>query len=557
VRLVTPAVCLGLALFLAVVALPLNKTLVWQAGEIIPSLGPQLWPEPWRSVGKVIASDPGIRATTLAFHSLADKPTEPFDADAYRKVDPANGLYDYLALHPLLQAAAPDNERLRGQIANLADSKPARLYLTRRFQIVENLFVQADSPRRIAARNGWLLPHYLPSLANIHEAYQPILRDWAGAMLAYGRSLRQAGELDAAYQAHAAVIRLLTELADESPAPNTMLLASEMLARAWLELDLDVKARVGQNPESAAIEQQAARLADLRPRWHRVADAGLNLLPFTAMACHVPLARSEHQRAMAAVTSALLALVAWAMLLVLACFSLVAMAFRAHVVDVSFHWRRPRSSRWLALLLVVGPCLLLMLLPHVADLDYTWLFSKPSLWPAAALPLLIPVLVALALRLCTETSDKRLNLALWRTIPVLILLAVSPVFGAVLSLTSHGPGVPPAVAAVRWAGTALALAYILVLLAWCGSAVFRAFEGAFSLAAWSRSAFRVTAASFLVVTVLAVGALWLNRQADKRYEQAFVRAAADPVADCLGADWFDRTFGESRRLLRSTEAQGP
>ncbi len=329
-RLVAPAVCLGLAFFLTVLAVPLNRTLLWQAGEIIPSLGPQLWPEPWRAVGNAIASDPGIRATTLAFQALAEGRADAFDADAYRQIDPANGLYDYLELYPLLRAARLDDERLRGRIAGLANSQPAHLYLNRRFRMVEDLFIEAGTPPRIAARNSLQLAFYLPFVANIHEQYQPVLRELAVAMLAYGRNLREAGQLDAAYQAHAAVIRLLTELAGESRVPNTMLLASEILPEALRELDRDVEARVGANPESAAIEQQASRLADLRRRWHEAADAGLNLLPFTPMACHVPLARAEHQRAMGAVTSAVLGLAAWAVLLGLSIVSLLMMAPTGH-----------------------------------------------------------------------------------------------------------------------------------------------------------------------------------------------------------------------------------
>jgi hypothetical protein len=110
------------------------------------------------------------------------------------------------------------------------------------------------------------------------------------------------------------------------------------------------------------------------------------------------------------------------------------------------------------------------------------------------------------------------------------------------------------VSAFRWAGIALGLVSLLVLVGWIGSVLIRARRGGFCVFSWARACLNVTAASFLLMTVITAGALWLNRQADRRHQDAFVRAAADPMSDRLGSGWLDWGFTGAGPLIEQIDA---
>ncbi len=551
-----PILWFALSLFLAGLSVGLIPPLARQIGEIVPNIGSRLWIEPWRAVGEALARDGGIRATTVAFQILAARPEEPFDIRPYRQLDPDNGLYDYLALYPELKGGDARDEPLRERIARLRSAEPARLNLARRHKAAQSLFLEAGCPRRVAALAGGNAPYYLKPL---HEAYPRVLREFSIAMLARGKAWRESGRVEAAIEAHTAVVRLLTNLVTESPAPNVGMLASEVLPMAWAELGRDVEA-LPAAPSSdlrLAIARQADRAAGIRPAWHEAADDRTNLLPFTGLCYHVELAVPEHRRVMTTITWSLLCIVAFLTLLVLCVIWLVVAGVASNPRGVEVYWRKRRISPWLATIIICAPCVALMMVLQATAPNYTWLFSLPSVWAVAFWPVLIPVLVGLAARLCTTSSDENLIIPLRRSCSAVMPLIVCPILGAIIAFTGHHIGSPPPVVqACRYAGIGLGVASALVLVCWIVSAILRSRRNRFCVFSWARGCLNVAAPALLLMTLITATGLWLNRQADLRHQDAFVRAAADPLTDRFGPDSLARAFGGAGPLLDRIEACG-
>lgn len=551
-----PILWFVLSLFLAGLSAGLISPLARQIGEIAPDVGSRLWIEPWRAVGEALARDGGIRATTVVFQALAARPEGPFDSRPYRQLDPDNGLYDYLSLYPELKGGNVRDELLRERIARLRSAAPARLYLARRHKAAESLFLDAACPRRVAAIAGGNAAHYLKPL---HEAYPRVLREFSVAMLAQGRTWRESGHGEAAVDAHTAVVRLVIDLVTESPAPNIAMLASEVLPTAWAELERDIEAlpAASSSDLTLAIAQQADRAAKIRPAWHEAADDRTNILPFTGLCYHVELAVPEHRRVMATITCSLLCIVAFLALLIVCVIWLVVTAVASNPRGVEVRWRKPRISSWLAPIIICAPCVALMILLHTTAPNYTWLFSFPSVWAVTFWPVLIPVFVGLAARLCTTSSDESLMIPLRRSGMAVIPLIVCPIIGAIIAFVTHRIGSPPPVIQVcRCAGIGLGIGSALVLACWIVSTIIRARRHRFCVFSWARGCLNVAAPALLLMTLITVTGLWLNRRADLRHQDAFVRAAADPLTDRLGPDSLARAFGGARPLLDRIEPCG-
>jgi hypothetical protein len=477
-------------------------------------------------------------------------------ASTCQQLDPNNGLYDYLELAPLL-SAGKDDAGLTELVRRLRDARPAKLHLRPRYQQTEALFLQADMPPRVAARGAQRIPYFSVPL---REPYPQVVRGWSGALLARGRSWREAGRPRDAVGAHAAVVRLLNDLVVDSPDPIVALMASEILPAAWSELKGDVETCRGVRADAAAdalvqaIGRQSERIAALRPRWHAIAEEGMNVLPYTGLSYHVTLARPEHQAAMAALFWVAIAAVTWAILLVLCIFLLVVAASASDRAGIKIRWSRPRVSVWLALLVVCGPTVAFMLWMRMAVSDYSWILSLPSIWTVAAWPAVVVVLVGLAVRWCMRMAGPAGKSffpggGLAVIVVFLLTLALLPL---VLSGRAWLP--PVEIRVFRIGGLLIGIESLAVLVAWIGSALLRAGRGEFSLAAWSRAYLNAAAAALLAMSLIATTGLLINRQADLRHQRAFVRAAADPLTDRLGPGWLEQHLGGTASLLERIES---
>ena len=545
-----------LGLFVAGLASPLAKTVVWQVGEIAPDVGADLWIEPYRTVEGVLSRGPAIRAVHVALQRLAFGRSDEFAAASYRQFDPDNDLYDYLELAPLL-AAGKDDAGLAERAGRLKDARPATLHLRRRYQQAEAVFLQAGTPPRVAARDAQCVPYVLRPL---QEPYPRVLRSWSDAMLARGRSWREAGRPRDAVGAHSAVVRLLNDLVIDSPDPIVALTASEILPTAWGELKRDVETCRGRRAAAdtgalvQAIRQQSERIASLRPRWHKIATEGMNVLPYTGLSYHVMLARPEHQRVMAALCWVAIAAVTWAVLLVLCIFLLLVAGSVSDRAGIEIRWRRPGVSGGLALLVVCGPAVLLMIWLRSAGIDYSWIVSLPSVWPVMLSPAVVLVFVGLAVRWCMIMAGPAgKSLATGGGLVVVVVFLLTLIL-LPLVLARHAWLPPMAIRVFRIGGLLIGIESVAVLVAWIGSALVRAGRGGFCLAAWSRAYLNVAATALLAMSLIATTALLINRQADLRHQQAFVRAAADPLTDRLGPGWLEQHLGGTASLLERIES---
>jgi hypothetical protein len=546
------------SLIVAVLAWPLVKTLVYQVGEIVPNVDSYLWVEPYQAVEGVLAHDSQIGAVHVALQSLAYRPKEKFDAATYRRYDPNNGLYDYLALTPLLAAGERGDAALRTAVHVLKSVGPGRLHLTRRYQQMEALWLRAEMPVRVAARGAARVPYLVRPL---REPYPRVLREWSAGMLALGKVWREAGRPADAVAAHAAVVRLLDDLVHDSPVPNMAMVVSEVAPVAWEELARDLKANAGSQGDAAAsqlataIRKQAQRAAGLRPRWHAVAGEGVNVLPYTGLSFHVMLAVPEHQRVLATLCAAGLAAATWAILLVLSIFWLVISAVASNPTGIELAWRRRAVSWWLGCLVVCGPVVLAAIGLRMGRIDYAWLLSLPSIWAVLLWPAVVLVLLGLAIRWCTQvTGVAGKCLSPGGGLGVVILFLI------ILIVLPTGPGskpwMPPAeILTIRNGGFLLGAGSLVVLVAWIGKALRKAGRVTFAVVAWSRGYLNVTAAALLGMTLIGFGLLLLNHRVDLLHQKAFARAAADPLADRLGPGWLEESVGGGRELLQRIESQ--
>ncbi|HSW45540.1 MAG TPA: hypothetical protein VLM89_08210 [Phycisphaerae bacterium] len=543
-------ILLLVSVLLIALASPLVEILVRQVGEMIPDVGGRLWVEPYRAVEGILARGPGIRGVHVAFQALAARPAEPFDSASYRQLDRMNGLYDYMALIPFLHAGSDQDAVLRERVAELGSADRARLHLIRQYHEAERLFLQAGVPPRIAARGARRVPIVIPAM---REPYPRVLRDFSAVLLARARSWREAGLGDDAFNAHAALVRLMDELVRDSNTPEVALLASEILPPVWRELEGDLEAGATTRPASGGLTEEVGRrmrqVALLRERWHAEAAEGTNVLPYTGMTHHVLLARREHQRVMATACMSALCLATWVVLLAAGVFWLVPALVVSNPAGIELRWRRRHVSWWVAPVAVALPTLLPALLLRGWQVDYSWVLSLPSIWAVLLWPAVVLVLLGLAVRWCTRvTGVAGKHLSPRGALVVVVVLLLSLV---TLTLTPAGPPwMPPAeIRGFRVGGLALGAVSLLVLVVWIGAALSRGQRGRFSVFAWSRAYLHVTSAALAGMTILTMGALLANRQADLRHRQAFVRAAENPLADRLGSGWIDEYFGGSRELL--------
>jgi len=570
-RLRGPLACMGVSVVLAGFAVPFVRTVAAQLGEMVPHAGEHLWIDPYRAAARRILQDRQIRAVRLACQRLAGDPDERPDLTPFRQADPDNGLYAYLEALSALREPGGDGVTLLDRVRSLRTAPRVRLYLARQYRTARGVFGEAQVPARRAARAAEQLRYRAPYVgaAALREAHGPILRELANRLLNRGTAWRESDRLDDAITAHTAVVRLLTDLAKDSPSPDVVLLAAEELPESLHELARDAAA--GGSAQTvdetagpatntgAACREQADRIASLHERWHELADRdAINVLPHTGESFHVLLVPREHRNAMCSLCVTLLSMATWLGLLALCLVWLGVAILTFRPADIELAWRHGSRSKWLAAAIVCGPLVLLSVLIWVVRIDFTWLISLPSLWAVCLWPALVPVMVGLAARLQMVTARPAAHLSWSRAgvwIPALVLV-LTVVLGPVLLVPREDPWQPPgAIQSFRTVGFLVGLESVVVAGVWIAAALIRLRRGKFSLRTWSCMYLHVASAALLVVSLISLAALAANQRLDMVHQRAFAGAAADPLGDRIGDAWYETYFAGARALAEHMETR--
>jgi hypothetical protein len=481
----------------------------------------------------------------------------PVQLARLRTVDRDNGLYVYLAMLDVLRQENGDSEEtdggdglLLGLLDGLRRAGPARLYISRQHVVAASAFHETGlSPRESAAlaeRIRW-------SVTGLHERHGPVLRELAERLTARGTSWREAGRVPAAMAAHAAVVRLLTDVLEDSPVPDVAMLATERLPAGLRELELDAIS-AGQASLAEACETQKRDVAAFRARWREVASGKrVNLLPYTA---DIALARPAQDRVLRSLSGAFVCAGSW-LTLAIACLAWLAVAGLARPAAERcpvwrWHGRGIHAGAAVVCIPVLGTLAVLI----GADVRFTWLLSYPSLPALAVWPVGTLMLVGLACWLFARPAEKPEGSAMPAAVvgSFAMLVALTVAAGAWLLPLYREDWRPPAgVQVFRQLGVILAAEWFALIIVWSAWSSVRRRRVHVPTGAWSRVNLGLGSVSLLWMTLLAMALLGVNQHFDRVHQEAFARAAADPVADLLGESWWEDDFAGVRVLLDKVE----
>jgi len=514
----------------------LAGTVVGQVRAIVPRWNDQVERRVIEDVYRQLRTRPHIPAVRQALVAVHEGRAVPAEQ---RALDAGNGLYAWLDLLAGLRAAAmrPDAEPEAASLATrLGAAGPARLHLQEERRWLAELYIA----RGVPARRAWLLTDWAPEMfAPLRRAHRPVVRELCDRLWAYADRRAAAGDPEAAQQASRAAVRLLTELVEDSPTPDVVLLACERLP-AFLE-------------RLAATEAQA-RVAAFHAAWHAAAERDrLNLLPWSG---EYALAEPAQDRVLRSLACSLISGTSLAVWLAALPVLWAARAWAARARTLPAGTARAEAgvvdgscqrSLWMAAGVACLPVMAAMLWLCLGHVPFSWLVSLPTLRSAVLLPVAAVALLpagaflarwknqpqAAAVRRLGPACAAGLSVGL----PAGLLAAVLSAGGM-----PGGEGVPGGIRALRW-GFLLAGWVSAVLLVggtvsairWLGAP--RAWTG--MLATACRATVLLAAAT--------TASLAANAVLDAAHVRAFAAAAADPVSDRAGPEWFDAFFAAARR----------
>lgn len=566
---------MGVGLFLLLCSLPAIGTILRQADEAIPGLGQSVHllaaytdQIPRDLVRNTITRHRELIAVGRALSSLSQANANPRFLESCRREDPGNGLYDSLDLLILLRSNNGDDTAVLAQLVRVSSAPEVQVRILRQRQVIQEALIHEGVSQRRAALLAW------EGCTWLQQSCDKTMRELARLLTAKASAWREAGRTADAVRAHAAIVRLATDLAKESPSPGTMLLASELTASACREQardhavngagsrpasgSADTSGSSSSRPDPRAFEEAASKAAALSEAWHRIVDRdGVGVLPWMGASIHILLARPEHHRAMVSLVCSLLALTCCATLLALLVPVGIAAVVGRMPPDVELKWRGGQRGRWGAAALPVLPLLVFLLCLSLTGIDFTWLLSAPSIVGVVLFPSLAVALLGVAVYgfafLVEKESRYGWSLKGVCVVGVVLLLSLPLIRGLVGGNVSWRP--PLTVCELRAAGFVIPVLCFLLLVAWILLSVRRYRHGRFSLAVLSRAFLPVAAIAFLYASVLSFSLLWLNDSRNTTHQQAFARAAADPVADRLGPNWYQDHLTGARVLVETTESR--
>jgi hypothetical protein len=333
-------------------------------------------------------------------------------------------------------------------------------------------------------------------------------------------------------------------MVEDSPRPDVALLATERLPAAIRELQA-----LGR--DAAQTEAAARAVAEFRQRWMSMADREVSILP--NMAAPAPAADMQQRVLGSMVASASLLACGWLFAVVCLVLIVVVLATRTFG-PVPLIWRWGGRGAMVAPAIVVVPALVTILVACGGGLPFVWLLSLRSLGGAVLLLVVTILTWMLATQVCVRSTDPAHESGLpWPALlggAVFVALVVVAV--AVLFPPLDEPWRPPlAVQLFRRLGGVAGLASIPVLLVWAWQHRSARRRANLPAGVWARACLAVASSTMVLLLCAAVIGLTVNSRRDAAHDAAFLKAAADPIADRLGPQWFETHFAPARQLLGS------
>lgn len=555
---------MGLAVLLAVGSVPWLNRLGSQIALMMPWVDP-IGEKRNEAMQLAYERDPPPETAEAALYAAARPHRARLNLTALRRRDEGNGLYNWLDLlgdlppvtkpaasrpagggvasvKPSVQSRPAEGGITPTRLSEVAGGAPVRLYADRRYTDMMEVLGSMGVSGREAAREA--------RTANVHYSYlcRSVLRGLADGLMRQGSMWREAGRPQDAVVAHAAVVRLMLQVVSDSPAPEVVLLAVEYAPAALREIAREAPAAGLPGAVAEQCTAAALQVESLRWEWHHPPGGdAVNVLPYMP---DFVLAEAAHDRAMGSMLAALIGAGTWAWLAGV-CVLLMPWAVRGWQSGVAVRWRWNGRGRWLAAVVVAGPMMVLMALSLTARVPFTWLVSMPSLYGVVLLGLLTPVLVGLATWLCVEFplewSRARRSGKVVLVITAIALLVL--VMAVRLMVRLDSPWSPAGVRVIRWTGFVIGLESAVVMAVWLLWGFVRRRRSRLAAGPMAGANLAVAAVGWAVAAAVMSGALGLNIRIDARHEEAFARAAADPVGDRLGPEWFARHFEKAQQVL--------
>jgi hypothetical protein len=522
------------SLVLLVFSAPLIRTCVVQVQLILPWTASAT---AYRDYTNSLARSPEIVSLWRAFHRLSTPTTRPSEREVLARLNSTNGLRSWLDLLIVLREndAAPASQPAWASQPTPASTSvlaaldrthaapPVRLHVIEEQELADKA-LQDLSPRERAAQAeqmpNWYSPDEVP---NVQRSCRPVLRELADRLRAQADQWRKHGHQAQARDADEAIIRLMSEVVADSPTPELAMLAAEEMVPALKAL---------------GAQEQAARLETFQQQWRKATqDDRINLLPCTREAVLAPRA---HDRVMRSLAACLVMMAACAVLVLLSLLWLLVMTVAQPPDEVALLWQGNGRGAYWAPIITCSPVLIALPILAFADIPWTWLGSYPSMPAAILSPAILLVSSGAATWRCVRPTDpfgpcRMPSKAIW----MIAALLLPTLAAMLLFLPIHHQAWAPPVLMQRFRQWGLLLGALSVVLAvvWCAvGAVHRSRTG-LPPGVWARANLSVTAPSLLLSTVLLTAVLGINQYCDLKHQQTFVQAAADPIADRLGADW--------------------
>jgi hypothetical protein len=220
-------------------------------------------------------------------------------------------------------------------------------------------------------------------------------------------------------------------------------------------------------------------------------------------------------------------------------------------------WQLHNRGSWLASFIMISPLIVALIVVACAPLSFTWLFSPKSILPALLIPFTVLLCLGpsnrLAVTINPPTADVRIpTRAIWMM--GLLIIAITLVLSFWIPVF-HEPWRPPIIIQrFRKVGMLLTAVCVLFLMAWFVWGQFRRRRAHWPIGLLARANLQVAARALLLTSILSIATLTVVRICEGRHQEAFARAAADPLADRLGPNWRQEYLASTQALLQHIDS---
>lgn len=527
--------CVAGSVLLVILSSPLIRTFSLQVRMAIPRGVPSA-KAVWTAFLGDLHKSPEVVTLWRAFQRVDSPLKRPDDLSVVEAIDPANGMRAWLEFLLILRgqdaiAASRPAEAdpvIIPALGRLRAVPPVRLHAMQEQRLILRALAD-ESPRQRSSYAPFFIYGAVESAQpNTSRSSRPLLSDIADRLETLAQRWQKEDRAAESRAARESIVRLMTQVVDDSPTPELAALAAEKMVPALRGLG-----------ESA----RADRMAEFQERW-RLAFAAdqTNVVPHTGKAV---VAEREHDFVLRSMAAVLACLVAWTILAVLVIAFMVALLVTQPPDDITVQWRHPAQGPREAALLACAPLLAVLVVLVVTDLPWMWLISYPSAQSVILLTSLMLVSTGAASWLCVRLPEPFRACPLpARTVWAVVAFCI-PTFLVVMLFVpiEQGPGfAPPMIQRFRLWGSVLGLLSLLVTAAWVvGGLVHRTRTG-LPAGVWARAGLNTAASALLLTSILLWPVLIANQYLDTLHSEAFVQASTDPLADRLGPDWKERYF---------------